>query len=170
MKIRQELPADYDEVYQLVKISFDSNPETDGTVPDYLNDLRSKDEFIPELSLVTEMDDRLVGQIVLYKPPIVTPQGETLIELLLSPISVHPDYFRRGIARAMVEKALGMAMDMGYRAVFLCGDPEFYSKLGFAATHLHGIHHKNNPTSPYSMVRQLYPGALDGITGTISTV
>ena len=167
MTIRQETSSDYDEVYQLVKISFGTTPDDDGTTPDYLNDLRDKDIFIPELSLVAENDGgSLVGQIVLYKTIIATPKGP-LTELVLSPICVHPDHFRRGIARAMVDKALPIAVHIGYRAVFLCGDPEIYSKLGFVPTYRYGIFHKDDKTAEWSMVRELYDGALDGITGVI---
>ena len=172
MKIRQEHPDDYAEVYELVKISFDSSPVSDGTVPDYLNDLRTKNTFIPELSLVTENDEgKLVGQIVLYKTIIFTPQKE-LTELLLSPISVHPDYFRQGIARVMTEKALKIAGEMGFKAVFLCGDPSIYKKLGFLPSYNYNIFHKEDEskTADWSMVRELYEGALNGINGTVDTV
>ena len=164
MIIRQETPSDYAEVYRLVKISFATNADDDGTVPDYLNDLREKETFIPELSLVAEIEGKLVGQIMLYKT--------TFGELLLSPISVHPDYFRRGIARAMVEEALRIAKGMGFRAVFLCGNPEIYGRLGFVPTYKYNIFHKNDEsqTAEWSMVRELYDGALDGITGIIDTV
>jgi len=174
MKIRQERPSDYDEVYRLVKASF-STVYTDGTEPDeqdYLNELREKDTFIPELSLVAEGDDgTLLGQIVLYKTTLTTPDGE-LTELLLSPICVHPAYFRRGIARAMIEEARRIAKDLGFRAVFLCGDPETYGRLGFVPSHRHQIFHKDDAskTADWSMVRELYTGALDGISGTVDTV
>ena len=169
MKIRQEVPTDYDEVYQLVRLSFETNQDNDGTVPGYLNELRGKDVFIPELSLVAEEGGVLMGQIVLYKTTITTPQGE-LTELLLSPISVHPSHFGRGIARNLVDEALGIAEQMGYRAVFLCGDPEIYSRLGFVPTYRYNIYHKDDKAAKWSMVRELYDGALDGITGTIDTV
>jgi len=164
MIIRQETPSDYAEVYRLVKISFATNADDDGTVPDYLNDLREKETFIPELSLVAEIEGKLVGQIMLYKT--------TFGELLLSPISVHPDYFRRGIARAMVEEALRIAKGMGFRAVFLCGNPEIYGRLGFVPTYKYNIFHKNDEskTAEWSMVRELYDGALNGVSGIIDTV
>jgi len=172
MKIRQERPADYSEVYELVKMSFATVSDSDGTEPDYLNELKNKDTFIPELSLVAENDDgKLIGQIVLYKTAITTSQGE-LAELLLSPISVHPDYFRRGIARAMVEEALRIARGMGFKAVFLCGDPVIYERLGFLPSYQYNIFHKTDEskTAKWSMVRELYNGALDDISGTIDTV
>jgi predicted N-acetyltransferase YhbS len=169
MTIRQESPTDYNEVYQLVKVAFESNEATDGTVPDYLNELRTKDVFIPELSLVAEKDGRIVGQITLYKTDIITQQGKQT-ELLLSPISVHPNFFRQGIARAMTEKALALAKNMGYRAVFLCGNPNLYRKLDFVPSFEYDIYHKSDKSAEWSMVQELYPDALKGITGTIDTV
>ena len=170
MTIRQERPSDYPAVYELVKASFATTSHSDGTEPDYLNELRGKDVFIPELSLVAENDDgRLVGQIVLYRTEITTPEG-TLTELVLSPICVHPDYFRQGIARAMIEEALNSAGGMGFSAVFLCGDPDVYGKLGFVPSYRYNILHTNDKTAEWSMVRELYVGALDGVTGTIDTV
>jgi len=172
VKIRQERPSDYSEVYELVKKSFATASSPDDDEPDYLNELRKKDTFIPELSLVAENDDgTLIGQIVLYKTIITTSRGE-LIELLLSPISVHPDYFRRGIARAMIEEALNIAKGMGFRAVFLCGDPVIYERLGFVPSYQYNIFHKDDKskTARWSMVRELYNGALNGISGTVDTV
>ena len=172
MKIRQERSLDYAEVYELVKMSFATVSDSDGTEPDYLNEIREKESFIPELSLVAENDDgKIIGQIVLYKTVITTPEEE-LVELLLSPISVHPDYLRRGIARAMVEEAFRIARGMGFRAVFLCGDPVIYEKLGFSPTYHFNIFHisDESKTAKWSMVCELYSGALDGICGTVDTV
>ena len=170
IKVRQEKTSDYDEVSRLVKMSFATNADDDGTTHDYLNELRRKYVFIPELSLVAENNDgTLIGQIVLYKT-IITTENSELVELLLSPICVHPDYFKRGVARAMVEKALSTASAMGYKAVFLCGNPEIYRKLKFVPSYQCGIYHKADKTADWSMVRELYRGALDGITGTIETI
>lgn len=172
MKVRQEKPSDYDEVYQLVKMSFATNADDDGTTQDYLNELRGKDTFIPELSLVAEHENgTIVGQVVLYKTVIITPQGE-LTELLLSPISVHPDYFRQGMARAMIGEALRIAKEMGFNAVFLCGNPNVYKGLGFLPTYMYGIYHENDKSkaAEWSMVRELSRGTLNGISGTVNTV
>jgi len=172
MLIRQERPSDYDKVRQLVKTSFATNEDDDGTTHYYLDELRKKDVFIPELSLVAEIDDgAIIGQVVLYKTAISTPQG-IITELLLSPICVHPGYFRNGIARAMTEEALCRAKEMGFNAVFLCGNPKVYSKLGFLPTYRHNIFHKTDKskTAEWSMVRELHSGALSGVSGIIDTI
>jgi predicted N-acetyltransferase YhbS len=169
MRTRQEQPDDYPEVYELVKKSFATSTHADGTEPDYLNEVRKKESFIPELSLVTEDDDgKIIGQVVLYKTIITTLNGK-ITELLLSPICVHPDFFRRGIARTMMEKAFQIAMEMGYSAVFLCGDPNFYRKIGFRPTYEFDIFHIDDKSkkAEWCMARELTDGALKNISGTV---
>ena len=135
MKIRQETPADYAEVYELVKISFATS--TNEGEWDYLNEVRKKAAFIPELSLVAENDDgRLVGQIVLYKT---------------------------------MKEAFQIAQELGYTAVFLCGDPQFYHRFGIRGSYEFGIYHVADKSrcGEWCMALELKEGALSGITGTI---
>ncbi len=103
MIIRQEKPSDYTEVYELVKAAFTFSDHSDGTEADYLDELRNKDSFIPELSWVAEHENGyILGQVVLYKT-IVTTHNGPFAALVLSPISVRPDYFRKGVASAMMK-------------------------------------------------------------------
>jgi len=172
MKIRQERPTDYDKVYELLKISFATVSHNDGTEQDYLNELRKKDTFIPELSFVVENDDgKIIGQIVLYKTNITTSNGE-LTELLLSPISVHPNFFRKGIARAMIEKSFSEAKKLGYKAVFVCGDSKIYKKFGFKPSYEYNIYHilDDSKEAEWSMVYELVERALNDISGIVNTV
>lgn len=170
MTIRQEKPPDYESVYALVKGAFATAPFSDGSEADYLNAVRKKDTFIPELSFVAEAHDgMLVGQIVLYRAFITTGSGphETLV---LSPISVHPDHFKKGIARMLIDHALKQAFKLGHTSVFLCGDPALYGKFGFRPSFSFGIYHKDDPHAPWCMGRELCDGALRKITGTIDIV
>lgn len=172
MIIRQEKISDYDKVCELVKKSFATNTDDDGETHDYLNELRGKDCFIPQLSLVAEHENGdIIGQIVLYKTDIVM-NDKKITELVLSPICVSPDYFLRGIARKMAEKSFEISKTLGYRAVFLCGDPKIYRKLGFLPTYEYNIFHitDKEKNAEWCMVRELVSGALDNITGTIDIV
>jgi predicted N-acetyltransferase YhbS len=171
LTIRQEKSSDYDKVYELVKVSFATNPNDDGATPDYLNQIRTKDTFIPELSLVAEIDGKIIGQIVLYKTNITTLNGG-ITELLLSPICVHPKYFRRGIARAMMEKSFKIAKDLGYKVVFLCGNSAIYKNLGFKPSFEYNIFHVSDKSkqAEWSMACELVEGALNNIKGTVNTV
>ena len=170
--IRQEEPSDYEKVNELVKISFASNSDDDGTTHEYLKQIRKKDTFIPELSLITEnKSGKIIGQIVLYKMAIKTSE-KNITELLLSPISVHPDYFRKGIARSMIKKSFKIAKEMGYKAVFLCGNPEIYGKFGFNPSFNYNIFHieDTNKNAEWCMVYELIKGSLSNIDGIVDIV
>ena len=166
MTIRQETQQDYAKVYEMVKLSFATAENSDGTEADYLDKLRTKNTFIPELSLLALEGDVIVGQIVLYKMSINSPSGD-LVELVISPLSVHPSYFRRGIATALVEAGLIKARKMGYKAVFLCGEPNFYNKLGFTASYNYEIYHVKDKSAPWCMAKELEEGFLNKTSGMI---
>jgi predicted N-acetyltransferase YhbS len=170
MHIRQETQSDYLQVHRLVERSFATTTHSDGTEADYLDKLRHQTPFIPELSLVAEDDSgQIIGQITLCETQIRAEDDQQYTELVLSPICVDPAYFRQGIARAMIETACDLAREKGYTAVFLCGDPQVYQKVGFAPSYTFGIYHRNDKTKKavWSMARELTEGALRHKQGTI---
>lgn len=164
--IRQETANDFEAVYQLIKEAFATTDYSDGTEPDYMNDLRLKPSFIPELSLVAVKDQQIIGQITLTKTVLpVDDEGRT--ELLLSPISVDPRYFGQGLGTKMMNVAFEKALSLGYEAVFLCGDPGYYSRLGFVPTYKYGIYHVNDKTAEWCMVKVLKADTLTNMSCTI---
>ena len=168
IKIRQETNVDYDEVYELVKVSFATENHTEE--PDYLNDVRTRETFIPELSLVAQLDDgKIVGQVTLYETNISC-GDKSITQLVLSPICVHPDYFRKGIASEMIKESLIIAKELDYGAVFLWGKPDFYSKFDFVPTYRYNIRHVQfgDKNVDFIMVRELTDGVLNGIEGIIN--
>src|SRR5665647_3142579 len=80
------------------------------------------------------------------------------------------DYFNRGIARALMMKAFQIAKHLGYTAVFLCGEPNFYHKIGFKPSYEYGIFHVADKTknAEWCMALELIPGVLAGKSGTIN--
>ena len=166
MIIRQETPQDYHIVNRMVKLSFSTNADSDKTESDYLKSIRMKDTFIPELSLLALENGTIVGQIVLYEMSIQL-RDRTLTELVISPLSVHPEYFKQGIATVLIEAGLAKALKMGYKAVFLCGDPNFYGKFGFMPTYHYGIHHIKDIHAEWCMVKELENNFLNEIAGFI---
>jgi putative acetyltransferase len=60
--------------------------------------------------------------------------SRALVEVLvLSPLAVRPDRQRAGVGRALVAAALAAAEQFGAPALFLEGDPAYYSRFGFEA-------------------------------------
>jgi predicted N-acetyltransferase YhbS len=61
---------------------------------------------------------------------------------------------------------------VGFKAVFLCGDPKIYGKLGFLPFYYYNIFHKRDKSkaAKWSMIYELYSDVLNGITGTVATI
>lgn len=75
MLIRQETCKDYDEVYSLVKTSFASAEHSQGNEQDLVAALRKSDAFVPELSLVAEIDGKIAGHILFTKAKVGKRRG-----------------------------------------------------------------------------------------------
>lgn len=90
--------------------------------------------------------------------------------LLLSPVSVAFDYKNQGVGSALIRESLRLAKEMSYMAVFLIGDPDYYSRFGFNPTVNYDIRHIRNIPAENVMVCELYPGSLAGVGGTIDIV
>lgn len=85
------------------------------------------------LSLVAEDDSgAVVGHTMLSRGWIDAPARLAEV-LILSPLSVDPPAQRRGIGGELVRAALAGAEQLGAPAVFLEGDPRYYSRFGFVA-------------------------------------
>jgi predicted N-acetyltransferase YhbS len=166
--IRPETTDEHEKVNEIVYKAFaESYGACAGRdVLEYFKKVRKKDTFVPELSLVALLKSgEIAGQITLYKTDIITDTGRST-QLVLSPISVLPEYSKQGIARELITFALDKAAKMGYAAVFLDGSPAFYEKFGFEPSYRHGIIHKKGRVES-CMVCILNPAALDGVSGSI---
>lgn len=92
--------------------------------------VRGSPGFIPELSLVAEFNGRIVGHVLLSKARYLHPGGEQDI-LALAPMSVVPSQSHRGIGKALLDAALQRARELGFKAVVVVGQPEYYARFGF---------------------------------------
>ncbi|NQX12674.1 N-acetyltransferase [Microbacteriaceae bacterium VKM Ac-2855] len=84
------------------------------------------------LELVAEEAGVIAGHVLLSRAWVDAPTG--LVEAwVLSPLAVLPERQGRGIGRALIEQAMRMGEESGVPAVFLEGDPAYYSRSGFVA-------------------------------------
>ena len=134
MIIRQENRKDYDEVYKVIKQAFLSAEHSDGTEQDLVVSLRKSISFIPELSLVAVENDKIIGHILFTKIMI----GSN-VELALAPLSVLPDYQKRGIGSALITEGHRIAKTLGYDYSIVLGSPRVYGKAGYVPASTYGI-------------------------------
>lgn len=134
MTIRTEQPSDYEAVYQVVKSSFETAEHSDGNEHDLVNALRVGSAFIPELSLVSEINGKIVGHIMFTKLQI----GEHTA-LALAPLSVLPEYQRQGIGTSLILEGHKTAKALGYCYSVVLGSEKYYPRVGYLPAETFGI-------------------------------
>lgn len=167
MIIRQEKPSDFQSVYDFVKVAFRTAKVSNGTEQNYVNKLRASGNYIPELALIAEEETKIIGHMMLTKT-CVQSSGLKFEAILVAPLSVAFEYRNRGIGSRLVRESFELARNLGYRAVFVIGNPAFYSRFGFGSSVLFGIKHVPIIPDQYVMVHELFTGALIGVTGTVT--
>lgn len=127
MTVRPEWAGEELVVRGVVRAAFDGDQ-----VPLLLDDLRQSAAWLG-LSFVAEEDGVIVGHVAYSRGWLDTPEGPIVEVLVLSPLSVRPDRQRHGIGSRLVAETLRLLSDRREPAVFLEGDPGYYSRLGFVA-------------------------------------
>ena len=169
MTIRLEESSDYREVENLTREAF-WNVYRPGCVEHYvLHRYRDDPAFIPELDFVMEEGGRLIGHVMFSKAEIVLAGGGVLPSWTFGPISIHPDFKRKGYGLKLLNHALGKARELGVGFLCMEGNIGFYGHAGFDLASKFRIHYHGEPTEaevPYFLARELIPGYLRGIEGT----
>ncbi len=121
--IRRQRPDDATALRDVIGRAFEGQPE----VVALEEALAQRADSTGYVALV---DDRVVGHVRLTRGWIDS-EARLVDVLVLSPLSVAPEWQRRGIGRALVAHAVAEAERAGAPAVFLEGDPAYYVRLGW---------------------------------------
>lgn len=165
--IRKEAPGDYPQVFEIIEQAFRTMPFADGDEQFLVESLRKNKAFIPELSLVAEADHKLVGHI-LFTPLQIIDGDKVYPSLALAPVAVHPEYQNRRIGSKLIEAGHEAAKTLGFRSCFVLGHPEYYPRFGYKPADTWGIPPPYGAPPEAFMAIELVPGALDGVSGTVS--
>ncbi len=129
--IRNERESDFTAVEELTREAF-WNLNSPGCNEHYLvHVLRNHPDFIIEMDYVAEVDNKIVGNIVYTKSRVIDEREIEIETLTFGPVSVLPDYQRRGIGTALINFTKEIAVKNNAKAIIILGHPHFYCKLGF---------------------------------------
>ena len=169
MMIRLEQPNDWREVENLTREAF-WNVYRPGCQEHFvLNQYRNDPAFIPELDLVMEEEDRIIGHVMFSKAEIILADGTPFPSWTFGPISIHPDYKRKGYGLKLLQHALEKARAMGIGLLQMEGNIEFYKHAGFDLASKMKIHYHGEPAEaevPYFLAQELIPGYWGDREGT----
>jgi putative acetyltransferase len=135
--IRPETPADHAAIREIHIAAFANHPFSHQTEHLIVEELRADGALT--LSLVAEMDGRVVGHIA-FSP--VTIDGKDCGWLGLGPIGVLPALQRQGIGTGLMNEGLRTIRASGAKGCALVGPPEYYHRFGFRhipSLQMHGV-------------------------------
>ena len=164
--IRQEKPSDHNAVFQLIKTAFQNEEFTDHSEHHLVDRLRKADGYIPELSLVAIIDEQIVGHI-LMTPIKIKGEQNSWTSLALAPVSVLPDYRKKGIGGQLIKAAHKQSIELGYKSVVLIGHEHYYPKFGYLQAHNFGIKFPFEAPKENCMAIELVENGLANIKGIV---
>ena len=164
--IRQENESDHHAVFGLIEKAFEKLEFSDHLEHFLVQRLRKSTAFVPELSIVAEIDNTIVGHILLTKLKIKNGPDE-YDSLALAPVSVLPQYQDKGIGGILIQEAHKKARDLGYRSIVLLGHEKYYPKFGYKQADSFGIELPFDVPKENCMAIELVENGLDGVYGTV---
>ena len=145
-----------------------SDTEEGALVRRLVEEIRSKKYYLPELELIMVEDREPIGYVMFSRFQLEGKYEDEL--LLLSPVAVKTQLQRQHISKDLIEYGLEKARNLGYKAVIVEGNPMNYRSRGFKTSADYGITAHASvglPAPECLMVRELIPGGLEGIRGTV---
>ena len=164
ISVREERPEDFRRVEEITKeaFSYSGRIEQGGIGCPYehwmVHELRNRDGIL-SLSLVAEIDDTIVGHIICSHAAVQLPD-KSIPVLNFGPLSVLPQYQRKGVGAKLLKTMIAKAKTMGFGAILFFGRPEYYPQFGFVEAAKFGITDCNGANYPAFMAMELQPGYL----------
>jgi putative acetyltransferase len=157
VSIRHETASDREAVFRVESAAF--GEETEARLVDQL-----RDNGHSLLSLVAEDQGEIVGHLMFSPMTIEGPAG-SWDAVCLAPVAVAPSRQRTGIGGQLMLAGFAELREAGHRAIVLLGHPSYYPRFGFRPGREYGLHFQDDRDA--FMALELYPGALDGVSGDV---
>ncbi len=153
LTIRPSTPDDRDAIHDVESRAFGRDAEANLV-----------DQLIPApdhtISLVAVCDGKIIGHVLLTE--ITAP----VKAMALAPLAVAPAYREMQVGSSLVRQAIGMASGMGYAALFVLGDTNYYRRFGFSSSLADPFDIEWQ--GKHFMALELLQGALKGKSGRLA--
>ena len=140
--IRDEQTADLSAISKVTKAAFEKMEISNQTEHLVIDALRKADALT--ISLVAELNGNIVGHIA-FSQVIMSDGTEDWYGL--GPVSVHPDFQRNGIGKALIQEGLAQLKKLNPKGCCLVGHPEYYRRFGFE--NVEGLIHEGVPPEAF---------------------
>lgn len=122
--------------------------------------IRHSPAYIPQLSLVAEGHNRILGHLMMFKA-LLEREEEKIDILALAPMSVLPSHSHRGIGSRLVTSALQQAREQAFPGIVVAGYPDYYARFGFEPAFQKGVECNLPVEKEAILVLELAEGTFD---------
>ncbi len=162
INIRNEEKLDYEKVEEITRKAF-WNLYIPGCVEHYLvHIMREHKDFLHELDLVIEVDNQIIGNIMYTKAKLIDESGKEKNILTFGPVSILPEYQRKGYGKKLMKYSFEKAAALGYDVIVIFGNPNNYVSSGFISCQKYNICLEDGTYPAAMMVKELKSDVLDG--------
>jgi len=162
--IRNETDKDYRETEIITREAFWDLYKPGRDEHFVLHNLRKSKSFVPELDFVALHGNDIVGNIIYSKAGISDTEYNEV--LCMGPLSVKPEYQKKGIGSTLLLRSLESARKMGFKAVVIFGNPDYYHRFCFRNAACFKITTSDGGNFEAFMVLELDKDSLMNICGT----
>ncbi len=138
-------------------------------IVELVNDLLDDETAKPLLSLVAEVDEKLVGHI-LFTAVRLQPEDQQVSARILAPLAVSSDFQGEGLGGMLITEGLRQLAESGVGLVFVLGHPDYYPKFGFQTAGVLGFEAPYPIPSEHAdawMVQELKAGVIGSTEGRV---
>ncbi|WP_236622698.1 GNAT family N-acetyltransferase [Methanococcoides methylutens] len=99
------------------------------------------------------------------KAKVINDENKEFEVLCMGPIGVLPSYQKKGIGSMLMNCSIEKARELGYKGIFIFGEPEYYKRFGFVNTIEYNIQTATGENFDAFMALELYEGSLGPVSG-----
>ena len=171
MIIRLEEEKDYFETENLTREAF-WNVYREGCFEHLIiHNLRKDKSFVKELDYCIEIDNKIIANIVYAKGKLKLENGNIREILIFGPVSVLPKYQKKGYGEKLINYTIEKAKELGFDAIVIMGNPNYYKKFGFETCSKYKIYYEGidkKEETPFFMIKILNDNNIENLKGIYS--
>lgn len=167
--IRKEDPSEYHKTEEMTLKAFWNKHHLGCNEHLLVHKLRQSDVYLPELSRVAVVGDKIVGAICYSKACLKKKDKEGVEQvkeiLAFGPLCVAPEWQGCGVGGLLLKETLALAKEAGYEGVVIFGEPDYYPRHGFQTCDHFGITTADGKNFDAFMGLELVEGGLADFGG-----
>jgi predicted N-acetyltransferase YhbS len=164
IEIRMETAEDYYSVELMTQHAF-WNKYRMGCDEHYLvHKLRQDKDYVQIISRIAVKDNEVIG-CIMYSMAKVVDGDVTHDVITFGPLCVEPQWQGFGVGEMLLKETMKLAADLGYRAIVIFGEPDYYPRIGFKTCDNFDITTKDGKNFDAFMGYELVEDGLKNIQG-----